>query len=302
MKTWDRTKNLPTCKTCGGKVRGDSVSSHRRKCEICGKRFCDSNGVKKTCSKGCRYKLSGSQIIGNKLGSAKNWPHCSLCDKPYHPSQKSGVHSRKCVICRSKFCSADKTKTCSSGCYSVLNSVSHTGEVAKCAWETRKRNGIVCETCGRTRLTKKKSKYHDRTCKGCSRLYCSHQLKQLYCTRKCAEKYSEGGGNGKYGFRKDLGQFFRSTWEANYARILNLRGIPWEYEPRKFKLGKTTYTPDFRVGKNEYIEIKGWVSPQWERKRRTFEKRYPEIDLEVLGPRSYERLRGIYENKIQWEN
>lgn len=301
MKTWDRTKNLPTCKTCGGKVRSDSVSSHRSGCEVCGKKFCDPNGVKKTCSKRCRYSLSGSKVEGNTYGEAKNWPHCHLCDKPYRPNQKSRAHNRKCVVCKERFCDEEtRTKTCSRKCASTLFS-KRTSESSARRWETRKRNGICCSTCGRTKLTKK-SRYHDRICKGCEKRYCSHQRKQLYCTRKCAEKFSEGGGNGKYGFREDLGQFFRSTWEANYARVLNLRGISWEYEPRRFKLGGTTYTPDFRLGRNKYVEVKGWESPEWEKKLRKFQAKYPEIELEVLGPQAYEGLRSKYQGQVCWEN
>ena len=32
-------------------------------------------------------------------------------------------------------------------------------------------------------------------------------------------------GSSRKGLRKDLGYFFRSTWEANFARILNYLGI-----------------------------------------------------------------------------
>lgn len=37
--------------------------------------------------------------------------------------------------------------------------------------------------------------------------------------------------NANGGFRKDLGMYFRSGWEANYARILNYENKIWEYEP-----------------------------------------------------------------------
>ena len=57
-----------------------------------------------------------------------------------------------------------------------------------------------------------------------------------------------GAGRGITGFRKGLEHYFRSTLEANFARVLVLAGIAYEYEPKVFKLpnGKT-YTPDFKL-------------------------------------------------------
>lgn len=74
------------------------------------------------------------------------------------------------------------------------------------------------------------------------------------------------------GKRPDLeNRYFRSGWEANYARYLNLQQahgmiVAWEYEPETFVFhgitrGEITYTPDFRVteldGRQTYREVKG---------------------------------------------
>ena len=82
---------------------------------------------------------------------------------------------------------------------------------------------------------------------------------------------------GKGGKRQDLGDvYFRSSWEANYARYLNWakgRGLilAWAYESRTFefegiKRGTRFYTPDFEVtlpdGKVEWHEVKGWMNQQ----------------------------------------
>ena len=51
--------------------------------------------------------------------------------------------------------------------------------------------------------------------------------------------------------RADLGMYFRSTWEANYARILNYENTEWGYETTRFPLRNendelvAVYTPDF---------------------------------------------------------
>ena len=42
--------------------------------------------------------------------------------------------------------------------------------------------------------------------------------------------------NAKGGIRTDLNAYFRSTWEANYARILNYESIEWKYEAKTFQL------------------------------------------------------------------
>ena len=66
----------------------------------------------------------------------------------------------------------------------------------------------------------------------------------------------------KGGFREDLNCFFRSTWEANFARALNFLEIKWEYENQKHRvyLGNYSYLPDFYLPENNlFIEIKGYL-------------------------------------------
>jgi hypothetical protein len=59
---------------------------------------------------------------------------------------------------------------------------------------------------------------------------------------------------------------FKSKLEAEWAKYFEALGYSWEYEPAKFKLypqgsgrSKETYTPDFRVCKNNqyfWCEVK----------------------------------------------
>ena len=73
--------------------------------------------------------------------------------------------------------------------------------------------------------------------------------RKSYETRKANGTLNPpGAGRGITGFRKGLEHYFRSTLEANFARVLVLAGIAYEYEPKVFKLpnGKT-YTPDFKL-------------------------------------------------------
>jgi len=83
------------------------------------------------------------------------------------------------------------------------------------------------------------------------------------------------------GKRKDLGQFFRSAWEANCARVWNAEGKKWEYEPRVFvfpgvKRGTVSYCPDFRLAGDEWVEIKGLLDGRGRTAIRRFKKHYPD--------------------------
>lgn len=75
----------------------------------------------------------------------------------------------------------------------------------------------------------------------------------------------KGAGRGIGGFRKDLPHYTRSTLEANFARLLRLRGVPYEYEPKCFKLPDGShYTPDFHLALalmegNQVVIPAGWV-------------------------------------------
>ena len=102
----------------------------------------------------------------------------------------------------------------------------------------------------------------------------------------------------KAGKRKDLGDmFFRSSWEANYARYLNHNNIDWEFEPKHFELeNETTYTPDFYLKEtNEYIEVKGYWMEDAKEKYEMFKSQYPEVKIRLVDEESYKQL--IKENK-----
>lgn len=73
---------------------------------------------------------------------------------------------------------------------------------------------------------------------------------------------------------------YRSTLEADTAKVLDLMGIPFEYETRKFtllegfhcpfqknKVIAITYKPDFIIG-NILIECKGFETPEWKNKKK----------------------------------
>jgi hypothetical protein len=78
-----------------------------------------------------------------------------------------------------------------------------------------------------------------------------------------------GGGRGICGFRAGITHYCRSTFEANFARVLMHLGVPYNYEPHLFKLSDGTYyTPDFYLLgpipegiQAGWVELKGWRFP-----------------------------------------
>lgn len=94
---------------------------------------------------------------------------------------------------------------------------------------------------------------------------------------------------GRGGYREDLGQYFRSEWEAAYARYLNANDVEWTYEPRTFEITETiNYTPDFYLPKSEeWVEVKGYWDETSIMKCGLFEQKYPELSLVKIDSTNY---------------
>lgn len=117
------------------------------------------------------------------------------------------------------------------------------------------------------------------------------------------------------GRRADLDQYFRSSWEANYARYLNWLVahadlVRWEYEPQTFefpvKRGTKFYTPDFRLtfadGRQEWHEVKGWLTQQGATALKRFRRHYPDEVLVVIDGDAYKAIAGTARPLIpEWE-
>lgn len=100
------------------------------------------------------------------------------------------------------------------------------------------------------------------------------------------------------GWREIGGQrkYFRSKWEANYARYLELLKSKgqlhsWEHEPETFwfkgiKRGCVSYLPDFRItemnGKIAYHEVKGFMDHKSQTKINRMAKYYPKVTIRVI--------------------
>lgn len=109
--------------------------------------------------------------------------------------------------------------------------------------------------------------------------------------------------SAKGGRRDDLGQYFRSNWEANFARILNLQGKTWVYEPTTFQLTETmSYTPDFLCD-GVFYEIKGRMTERNQRQLQLMHELYSDIELVLVDSKRYNELRHEFKDLLQnsWE-
>ncbi len=122
----------------------------------------------------------------------------------------------------------------------------------------------------------------------------------------------------KQGWR-DIGghqKYYRSRWEANYARYLQWlkeRGEikSWTHESKIFwfegiKRGTVSYLPDFCVieknGEEVYHEVKGWMDKRSLTKLKRMKKYYPNVRLVVIARKEYEAITKTVSKLIkEWE-
>ena len=114
----------------------------------------------------------------------------------------------------------------------------------------------------------------------------------------------EHRGRTRSGKCADLGGLYvRSSWEANYARWLNVMQahgfvVAWEYEPKVFVFrgiarGCREYRPDFEVLQHDtalsgtyqhfYVEIKGYMDAKSKTRLKRMAKYYPGVRVDVIG-------------------
>lgn len=106
----------------------------------------------------------------------------------------------------------------------------------------------------------------------------------------------------KGGRRADLdNRYFRSRWEANWARYLNWQVangviVAWEYEVdtycfEKITRGNRFYTPDFKIFENDgrivYHEVKGWMDASSKTKLKRMQLYYPNIIIRLIDKPVY---------------
>lgn len=136
-----------------------------------------------------------------------------------------------------------------------------------------------------------------------------------YCSNNCRYLGTKIGQNRswKAGYREDLGDiYFRSSWEANYSRVLNYlmeKGLvrSWEFETKVFELeDNKVYIPDFIVtgvkGTKTYHEVKGWMDERSIEKLTLMKKLHSEVPLVLVDTDKYKFIEKEYSMLIpNWE-
>ncbi len=114
-----------------------------------------------------------------------------------------------------------------------------------------------------------------------------------------------------------INKYFRSRWEANYARYLEwlkergeIKG--WRHEPTTFwfegiKRGCMSYLPDFEVtemnGDMVYHEVKGWMDDRSVTKIKRMAKYHPKVKLLVIDSKAYRSIEKTMSRVILgWES
>ena len=224
-----------------------------------------------------------------------------------NPRWQGGRISKVCEECRQPFVVSrgrgDTARFCSLACTNVWQR----RDRPNLGVQRKERSVVQCIVCGKDVRVVPSRVDRIRTCSPeCSRKY-------VRVTMLPRSVYS----NRKIGKRPDLGgQFFRSSWEANYARFLNwLKAAGeircWEYEADTFwfeaiRRGVRSYTPDFKVtdatGAIYYVEVKGWMDPKSATKIKRMAKYHPSIDFRVVDAKAYKALARQVAGLIpEWE-
>lgn len=142
----------------------------------------------------------------------------------------------------------------------------------------------------------------------------SKKLKGHQHSKESIEKMIKNRSNtdkpfrGKAGIREDLGIYVRSTWEANFARVLKYMNVEFQFEPQIFWLTlpngrELSYTPDFYLPKEDkYIEVKGYWMDDAKMKYDLFRAQYPHIKIDVVDSEKYKAYENRFKNQIEeWE-
>lgn len=125
-------------------------------------------------------------------------------------------------------------------------------------------------------------------------------------------------GSWRAGWREIGGykKYYRSRWEANYARYLqwlkdNGEIHDWKHEPETFwfeaiKRGVRSYLPDFRVweidGSSRLHEVKGWMDARSKTTLKRMAKYHPSETIVLIDERQYKSIEAKVSGLISgWE-
>lgn len=108
--------------------------------------------------------------------------------------------------------------------------------------------------------------------------------------------------NIRHSFRHDLDETFKSSMEANLARLFDHLNLKWEYEKKNFGLENLTYLPDFFLKENTLVEAKGFWDKLSRERIKQFNDEVKDYKLYLIDYDMYYTLNKKYKHVIkEWE-
>jgi len=267
---------LKYCSRKCGCIINSQIKAHKI-CIKCFNPFVSLSNVQKKCLE-CRKKKClncGADIVNRKFCNHK----CRA--KFYKEKSSERLKKLRKTLDYSKILTGIKHN------YIPLNKLPH--EIRICP---------ICKTSFEVKITSKKV---------CCSPSCGvkYQIKRglNYISIRDSNSLDNRGSWGRANFREDLNQYFRSTWEANFARICNYLNIEWEYEICRFKFNNCTYLPDFYLPQFDiWVEVKGWLSPKAYEKLEKMNKEYLNENIKIIDIEVYRILSLMFKDRINnWE-
>lgn len=250
------------CK-CGNKFQIIATKRTKYCSRECYLRFHKEDSFNFETHEKCLCKNCGKEFNNWKCHESK---FCSSeCYFDFKHKSRTGQEC-KCEIC-GKSIYIDKNEIvnkkhhfCSKPCYAKYQSLLRGNQTGN--WKNH--NNLICETCGKEFTTY------------------NYLKDRRFCSQECFINARFVTHIIKY---KD--NHFRSSYEANFAKWLDLSGIKWEYEQKRFLVvlnsKETKYIPDFYLSEFDcYIEVKGYWYHRSKQKMEQFRKQYPDINIEIF--------------------
>lgn len=206
----------------------------------------------------------------------------------------------KCLFCKNEFTPTHhkkQAKFCSQSCSASFNNFNRKFNI-----ETKKKIGGKIKQYYATHSHHHKGEFlprENRNCQFCKSVFSVlPKSKKKFCSKKCSNEglkvlmigksggFREKAGRGKQGIYQ--GFYYNSSWELAWI-VYNLdhnisfsrNTIPFEYT---FEGKKHKFYPDFLINENEYVEVKGYNSKQFEAKKSQFPHKLIIIDKQTILP------------------
>lgn len=238
--------------------------------------------IEKTC-KHCGKSFFVEYVAnGSGSGNATRRKYCSQkCKKDWYKIPENGTKQKvECKICSKEFyfphSQAKNRVTCSKECYAKHMAFVNTrhAKIKKqcnsCLNPFEVNENSAQKFCSPDCFSKSLCDKKEIFCEVCNnKLTVKKSATTRFCNKICSRKGQSLGlikshTNGRTGWRTDIrdSPYFKSSFEADYARYCIYKNIRFEYEKKVFETEvngkKRFYTPDFYLpDSDEFIELKG---------------------------------------------